>query len=80
MRLPLVLQVFFGDAVDPGKLQSSFAELRAYHEGRLATYKGFEAEVPKGSWQYESLRLGLMFQKMMISWIDSLQKRPRPKG
>jgi len=79
MRLPLVLQVFFGDAVAPETLETSLTDLRAYHEGRLATYKGFEAEVPKESWQFESLRLGLMFQKMMISWIDSLQKRGRRK-
>ncbi|HEY3820954.1 MAG TPA: PadR family transcriptional regulator [Polyangiaceae bacterium] len=80
MRLPLVLQVFFGDAVDPENLARSLAELRAYHEGRLATYRGFEAVVPKESSQYDALRLGLMFQKMMISWIDSLQKRSRGRG
>jgi DNA-binding PadR family transcriptional regulator len=80
MRLPLVLQVFFGEAVDPENLARSLTELRAYHEGRLAAYKGFEAEVPEDSWTYESLRLGLMFQKMMISWIDSLQKRAKRRG
>jgi DNA-binding PadR family transcriptional regulator len=80
MRLPLVLQVFFGDAVEPENLAQSLTELRAYHEGRLAVYRGFEAEVPKESFTYEALRLGLMFQKTMISWIDSLQKKPGPRG
>jgi DNA-binding PadR family transcriptional regulator len=77
MRVPLVLQVFFGDAVPVQSLRRSLDELRAYHEQRLAVYRGFEAEVKKGTWNHESLRLGLMFQTAMISWIDSLQKRAR---
>jgi DNA-binding PadR family transcriptional regulator len=80
MRLPLVLQVFFGDAVEPETLARSLAELRAYHEERLAVYRRFEAEVPRDSSQFDALRLGLMFQKTMISWIDSLQKRPARRG
>jgi DNA-binding PadR family transcriptional regulator len=80
MRIPLVLQVFFGDAVPPENLERSLAELRAYHEGRLTVYRGFEARVPKDSWQHESLRLGQMFQKTMITWINSLQKRASRRG
>jgi DNA-binding PadR family transcriptional regulator len=77
MRIPLVLQVFFGEAVPEESLRRSLSDLRAYHTQRLETYRGFEAEVEKGTWTHESLRLGLMFQKTMISWIDSLQKRAR---
>jgi len=75
MRIPLVLQVFFGAAVAPPTLARSLAEQRAYHEERLATYRGFEKEVERGSWTHESLRLGIMFQQTMIEWIASLQKR-----
>jgi DNA-binding PadR family transcriptional regulator len=75
MRIPLVLQVFFGEAVPPQEMRRSLAELRAYHEGRLAAYRGFEAEVPPGSWPHDALRLGLMFQKTMIAWIESLEER-----
>jgi len=75
MRIPLVLQVFFGEAVPPGEMQRSLAGMREYHEGRLAAYQGFEAEVPAGSWPHEALRLGLMFQKTMIAWIDSVEER-----
>jgi DNA-binding PadR family transcriptional regulator len=74
MRLPLVLQVFFADAVPPADLAKSLAAQRTYHEGRLAAYRGFEREVPAGSGMHDALRLGLMFQRMMISWIESLQK------
>jgi DNA-binding PadR family transcriptional regulator len=77
MRLPLVLQVFFADALEPGELARSLVTLRAYHEGRLAVYRGFEARVKKGSGQHDALRLGMMFQRTMIDWIDSLQKKRR---
>ncbi|HEY1697345.1 MAG TPA: PadR family transcriptional regulator [Polyangiaceae bacterium] len=80
MRLPLVLQVFFGDAVPPADLARSLEELGAYHAQRLAVYRGFEARVPKSSWPYEALRLGIMFQQTMVDWIASVQRhRPRPK-
>jgi DNA-binding PadR family transcriptional regulator len=79
MRIPLVLQVFFGEAVSAEELDRSLSELRAYHRKRLATYEGFEAEVDKASFSYDALRLGLMFQKTMIDWIESLQKRRRKK-
>jgi DNA-binding PadR family transcriptional regulator len=77
MRIPLVLQVFFGDVLPPEDLERSLAELRAYHEGRLAVYRGFEDRIVPGTWMLESLRLGILFQRMMIGWIDAMQKRPR---
>ena len=77
MRLPLVLQVFFANALEPGVLDRSLATLRAYHEGRLAVYQGFEARVRKGSGQHDALRLGMMFQRTMVEWIDSLGSNRR---
>ena len=79
MRIPLVLQVFFGASVPPEELQRSLAELRAYHEERLAVYRGFEEGGEPGSWPQEALRLGIAFQKTMIGWIDSLQKPRKQK-
>jgi DNA-binding PadR family transcriptional regulator len=73
MRIPLVLQVFFGGAVPAAALARSLAEQRAYHEARLATYRGYEKDIERGTWTHASLRLGLMFQRTMIEWIDSLQ-------
>lgn len=80
MRIPLVLQVFFGESVPPEEMQRSLAELRAYHQERLGAYRGFEERVERGTWRWESLRLGILFQQMMVGWIDSLQKRPPGKG
>ena len=74
MRIPLVLQVFFGASVPPEEMRASLSELRAYHEERLAAYRGFEEGVEPGSWPGEALRLGILFQRTMLGWIDSLQK------
>jgi len=79
MRLPLVLQVFFAESVPPKELAKSLAGLRAYHEERLAVYQGFEREVEAGTGMHDALRLGLMFQRMMIAWIDSLQKKRKAR-
>jgi DNA-binding PadR family transcriptional regulator len=79
MRIPLVLQVFFGESVPPEEMARSLADLRAYHEERLAVYRGFEERVERGSWSGEALRLGILFQKTMIGWIDSLQKARRKR-
>ncbi len=80
MRIPLVLQVFFGESVPPEEMQRSLADLRAYHQERLDAYRGFEERVERGTWTWESLRLGILFQQMMVGWIELLQKRPPGKG
>ena len=79
MRIPLVLQVFFGESVPPEEMERSLAELRAYHADRLAVYRGFEERVERGTWPGEALRLGILFQQTMIRWIDSLQTKPGRK-
>jgi DNA-binding PadR family transcriptional regulator len=76
MRIPLVLQVFFGDDVPPETLRQSLEDMRHYHAARLAVYQLFESHVAKGTRRHDALRLGLMFQRTMIAWIDSL----RPEG
>jgi DNA-binding PadR family transcriptional regulator len=76
MRIPLVLSVFFGEFVPFDDLRRSAGKLRAHHVERLAAYRGFEADVEKGTWPHEALRLGIQFQEVMIDWIDSLPKRP----
>jgi DNA-binding PadR family transcriptional regulator len=79
MRLPLVLQVFFADAVDPAVLRGSLDALRAYHVARLEAYRGFEAIVEAGTGQHDALQLGIRFQQLMIDWVDSVKKRARRK-
>jgi DNA-binding PadR family transcriptional regulator len=79
MRMPLVLEVFFGGDVPFEELQTHMRKLRDHHAERLRVYEGFKKEAAKGTWPHEALRLGLMFQRAMIEWIDTLPKKPLPK-
>ena len=78
MRLPIVLEVFFGGEVPFDELRKHIAEMRAHHDARLRVYESFVPEAPKGTWPHEALRLGFMFQRAMIDWLDSLPKEPLP--
>ena len=76
MRMPLVLQTFFGEAVDAERTKLARTKLRAYHHARLLAYRGFESRVDKTTSAYQALRLGIQYQELMVRWIDSL---PTPK-
>lgn len=78
MRMPIVLEVFFGGEVPFEELRAHIAEMRAHHAERLRVYESFVPEAPKGTWPHEALRLGFMFQRAMIEWLDSLPKEPLP--
>jgi DNA-binding PadR family transcriptional regulator len=80
MRMPLVLQVFFGEALAPEDLVRSLTRMRAYHAGRLATYREFENQVERGTFPHHALRLGLMFQETILAWIDSLPKAKKRRA
>lgn len=77
MRMPIVLEVFFGGDVPFEVLRSHVAEMRAHHAERLRVYDSFSPQA-KGTWPGEALRLGFMFQRAMIDWLDSLPEKPLP--
>lgn len=80
MRSQIVLQVFFGGDLPFEKLRANIAAMRAYHVERLRVYEDeFGQNAPKDAWPYEALRLGIMFQKTMIGWLDSLPSKPKPR-
>lgn len=78
MRMPIVLEVFFGGEIPFEELRKHVAEMRAHHDERLRVYESFVPQAPKGTWPHEALRLGFMFQRAMIEWLDSLPKEPLP--
>lgn len=78
VRMPIVLEVFFGGEVPFSLLREHLASIRAHHEERLRVYETFVPEAPKGTWPYEALRLGFMYQRTLIKWLDSLPKSPPP--
>jgi DNA-binding PadR family transcriptional regulator len=78
MRMQIVLQVFFGSELPFDQLKSNIASMRAHHVERLRVYEeDFGRTVEKGSWPHEALRLGIMFQKTLIAWLDSLPSKPK---
>lgn len=78
MRLPIVLSVFFGKHVPFDKLRAFITGQRAHHQERLETYEGFRKLVPDGTWSFEALRMGFLFQRAMLEWLDTLPTSPLP--
>jgi DNA-binding PadR family transcriptional regulator len=77
MRLPIVLTVFFGDALPPEDMRSILEQHRAHHEERLRVYRSFPAQ--EGTWPYEALRMGILFQEAVLKWIDGMPEGVRPQ-
>jgi DNA-binding PadR family transcriptional regulator len=78
MRMPIMLEVFFGGEVPFDELRRHVEAMRAHHDERLRVYETFVPQAPKGTWPHEALRLGFMFQRAMIEWLDTLPKEPLP--
>lgn len=76
MRMPIVLEVFFGGEVPFEKLREHIEAMHAHHVSRLRTYETFAEQAEKGTWPHEALRLGFMFQRAMIEWLETLPKKP----
>jgi DNA-binding PadR family transcriptional regulator len=73
IRFPLLLTVFFGDAVPPETLSAATKSHRATHAARLAEYEALvdhaRAESP-----YPALALdfGIRYERAVLDWIDAL--------
>lgn len=78
MRIPVVLSVFFGKHVPFERLRAFVDAQRAHHQERLETYEGYRQHVPEGTWSHEALRMGLLFQRAMLEWLDTLPDEPLP--
>jgi DNA-binding PadR family transcriptional regulator len=76
VRMPIVLEVFFGGEVPFELLREHIEAMRAHHDERLRVYETFVPDAPKGTWPYEALRLGFMYQRTLIKWLDTLPKSP----
>jgi len=73
IRFPLLLTVFFGDAVPPDRLREACVAHRRIHAERLATY---EAQLPdaRAAGEYPALALefGIRYERTVLAWIDDL--------
>ncbi|HVJ93243.1 MAG TPA: PadR family transcriptional regulator, partial [Labilithrix sp.] len=60
MRVPIVLEVFFGGELPFEELRKHVEAMRAHHAKRLRAYEAFAPQAPPGTWIHESLRIGYM--------------------
>lgn len=74
VRMPIVLEVFFGSELPFAELRAHIEATRAHHAARLAMYDVFLPQSPPGTWSHEALRLGFMYQRVMLEWLDTLPK------
>jgi DNA-binding PadR family transcriptional regulator len=74
IRFPLLLKVFFGDAVDRQDLRQSLRVHRERHAQRLARYEQMLPDVKKRA-QYPALSLefGIEYEKAVLRWFDRLE-------
>ncbi|HTW84308.1 MAG TPA: helix-turn-helix transcriptional regulator [Candidatus Sulfotelmatobacter sp.] len=73
IRFPLLLTIFFGEAVPPQALVDACTEHRRIHAERLAVY---EVLLPKArehtTYSALALAFGLDYERMVLRWIDGL--------
>jgi DNA-binding PadR family transcriptional regulator len=73
IRFPLLLTVFFGDAVPPDVLRTAVGEHRRAHAARLEDYLA-QVEVARcaGPFPAAALDFGIAYERAVLSWIDAL--------
>ena len=76
IRYPLLLSIFFGDALDPQRLRAWLIAHRERHARRLAQYEHLLPEV-RAKHPYPALTLdfGIEYERMVIRWVDQLLQR-----
>jgi hypothetical protein len=73
IRFPLLLTMFFSDAVPPELLREACVVHRRVHAARLAGYEGHlakaRAEAPH---PVLALEFGIAYERTVLAWIDGL--------
>lgn len=75
IRMPMLLAVALGDAIDDDVLAGHLADRRADHEARLADYEqAWQAGGTEADDRYAraTLAFGLAHQRAVVDWFDTL--------
>jgi len=73
IRFPLLLTVFFGNAVPPKMLVAACTQHRATHAKRLAEYEAELAYVREElPYAAHALEFGIAYERTVVAWIDGL--------
>lgn len=73
IRYPLLLTLFFGDAVDSQTLREWLGAHRERHVQRLAQYEALLPQICEPApFPALTLEFGIDYERMVINWIDKL--------
>lgn len=76
IRYPLLLALFFGDAIEPQRLKSWLETHRERHAERLARYEEMLPQVREHApYPALTLQFGIEYERMVLSWVDDVLKR-----
>jgi DNA-binding PadR family transcriptional regulator len=72
-RSRLLLTVFFGDQLPPGRLADILADTRQAHAATLKSYEDLLPHVIEHDrFQAATLRFGVSYERAFLDWIDSV--------
>ena len=75
IRFPLLLTIFFGEHVEPSRLDRFLRIHRLEHERRLEQYRQFdEALAGTSTSRRNTVRFGILYEEAVLAWFDSLPK------
>jgi DNA-binding PadR family transcriptional regulator len=82
IRIPVLLAVSFGAALEPDALRDLLERSRADHRRRLADYEQLDAALaaaPDGEpWARATVAFGLAYERAVLAWFGTLPASVRP--
>ena len=81
IRIPVLLAVAFGSALDTSALRGVLMRSHAEHRARLAEYRRVEEElagVEDGDYAMATLSFGIHYEEAVLRWFDTLPAEVRP--
>jgi DNA-binding PadR family transcriptional regulator len=77
IRFPILLSLFFGEAVDPERLRNWVTLHRARHSERLEHYRKILPKVEREHpYPAMTLQFGIIYEEAVLRWFDGLQIPP----
>lgn len=78
IRFPLLLAVFFGDRLPPGRLEEILRFHRATHETLMREYEERLPTVERSApFRADTMRFGVEFARLVVRWIDTVTGRTK---
>ena len=83
IRIPVLLAVSFGAALDPQDLRALLAQSRAVHRQRLAEYEQLHADLAPlqddDPWAQATVSFGIEYERAVLRWFTGLPAPVRPE-